>query len=174
MKFEWQHRPTWYIAQKMLNSLYTLQRNMRCQLSHPYETTNKIVSSVNFYLYTYQKQMGKDSGPNIIQQHPPLTKFNFLLFPPWKWFWFASVVPSYITLPHFQRFLLLVFVIIFSCILFMRNEHIHCFSVFTSPPMPLLPTIRVSVFFFIVHTCSAKKWLSAAQGIIYVYAPQLT
>ena len=44
---------------------------MRGQLSHRYETTNKIISSVNFYLYTYQKQMGKDSGPNIIQQHPP-------------------------------------------------------------------------------------------------------
>jgi hypothetical protein len=92
--------------------------NVRKQVSHPHETTRKMI--VSYIIFTFLESRREDKTDS------ELNGSSITLISSWLWFWFVTIVPKYLNLVTFSKDLLDIFM--FWSVLNSGNETLECTS----------------------------------------------
>ena len=146
----------------LLNTLSLLSSfNVSDQVSHPYNTTGRIIFLyILIFKFLDSKLEDKRFCTKWQQTFPD---FNPLVTFTWIKFWLIKVVPKYFNSSILPKELLSVIKLWLRPTFWSRNMTIYVvLSAFTSSPVPLLATAKVSAFLFIVWTLPPNMFTSSA------------
>jgi hypothetical protein len=110
------------------------------KVSHPYKRTGKILF---LYILIFKLKKWDEEAKDWTEWQQVSHESNILSDSSWMKFWFVSVVPKYLNLATFSKDLLVI--------------SLSWFCPTFSRPTSLLPSIRTSVFYFMIRGPFAKS-----------------